>query len=78
MFFWLREMAGWALIAVSLYIIRTGFRFVDQRQIFEAGTILFAALLVMRCGTVLIRLNTVARIALQMENVGDGGGKRIP
>jgi hypothetical protein len=64
MFFWFREIAGWALLALSLYIISIAINFVGSRQVIEAGITLSAALLVMRCGMLLIRLNTVARITL--------------
>jgi len=65
MFFWIREVAGWALLGLSLYIIYLAISFVNNRQVFEAGTVMWAALLVMRCGMLLIRLNTVARITLR-------------
>jgi len=65
MLFWIREVAGWALLGLSLYIISLAISFVNNRQVFEAGTVMWAALLVMRCGMLLIRLNTVARITLQ-------------
>jgi len=64
MFFWFREIMGWALLGLSLYIIYTAISFVGNRQVFEAGVIMSAALIVMRCGMLLIRLNTVARITL--------------
>jgi len=75
MFFWLREIIGWALLALSLYIINTAINFVEARQVFEAGITLSAALIVMRCGTLLIRLSTVARITLLDEQARNGPEK---
>lgn len=64
MFFWIREAVGWILLAASLYLIRTAMLFVDNRQVIEASIVVFASLMVMRGGILLIRMNTVARISL--------------
>lgn len=72
MFFWFREFMGWALLGLSLYIIYTAISFLGTRQVIEAGIIMSAALLVMRCGMLLIRLNTVARITLQENRPRSG------
>lgn len=72
MFFWIRELIGWALLAASVYLILTALRFVEDRQVIEASIVVFASLTVMRCGTLLIRMNTVARISQRSENRGSG------
>jgi hypothetical protein len=66
MFFWLREIAGWALVAFSLYLIRMGLTYVsdlENPRIVEAGVVMLAALGVLRAGILLIRISTAARIA---------------
>ena len=73
MFFWIREVIGWVLLALALYIIRIAIDFVGNRQVLEAGIVMGGALLVMRCGMLLIRLNTVARIALLSDKPASGG-----
>lgn len=65
MFFWLREIAGWALVLFSLWMIHVGIDFVsntEKPQIVQAGVVLFAATGVLRVGVLLIRLSTAARI----------------
>ncbi len=68
MFFWIRELIGWGLMAAALYLIMTALRFVGDRQVFEAGIVVFASLTVMRGSILLIRMNTVARISQLSEN----------
>ena len=64
-FFWAREIAGWLLILVSLYMLRIGLVFlnnIETPQIFEAGVVMLTALGVMRCGILLVRVSTAARL----------------
>lgn len=70
MFFWIRELAGWSLLAAALYLIATALQFVNDRQVIEASIVVFASLTVMRAGILLIRMNTVARIS----RFSDSGG----
>lgn len=72
--FWLREIAGWALIAIGLIVLRTGLAFAmntEETQIVEASVVLFAAVAVMRIGVLLIRISTAARIC-RPERQTDG------
>lgn len=65
MFFWFREFAGWLLIAVSLYMLRIGLLFlndINSPRIFESGIVMLASVGVMRCGILLVRVSTAARI----------------
>ena len=63
--FWLREILGWALVAVSLVILRIGMNFAmntTEPKIVEASVVLFAGMGVLRAGILLIRISTAARI----------------
>ena len=65
MLFWLREIAGWALVVVSLYLISVGLEYVTDMQeprIVEAGVVIFVGTSVLRAGILLIRVSTAARI----------------
>ncbi len=65
MFFWIREIAGWILILVSLYLIRMGSLFVsdlNNPKIIEAAVVVLAAIAILKAGTLLVRLSTIARI----------------
>ena len=63
--FWIREIAGWALIAAALYVMRMGLNFALASQspkIIEASVVIFASLGLLRAGILLIRISTAARI----------------
>lgn len=63
--FWIREIAGWVLIAASLVVMRIGLNFALASQspkIVEASVVIFASLGLLRAGILLIRISTAARI----------------
>jgi hypothetical protein len=63
--FWLREVAGWMLVALALYLIYVALGFVTDLatpRLVEAGVFVIAALGVLRAGILLIRISTAARI----------------
>ncbi|MCY2985272.1 MAG: hypothetical protein NTY15_16725 [Planctomycetota bacterium] len=64
-FFWLREIAGWALILVSLYMLRIGLVYLNDLErpaLVESGIVMLTGLGVMRCGVLLVRVSTAARL----------------
>jgi hypothetical protein len=64
-FFWLREIAGWFLILVSLYMLRIGLLYLNDLEhpgLVESGIVMLAGLGVMRCGVLLVRVSTAARL----------------
>ena len=64
--FWIRELAGWALIIFALYLIRTGLVFLldlENPRIVEAAIVSMAGLGVLRGGVLLIRIATAARVS---------------
>lgn len=65
MFFWLREIAGWFLILMSLYMLRIGLVYLSDNnspRIIESGVVMLAGLGVMRCGVLLIRISAAVRL----------------
>lgn len=63
--FWIREIAGWALVIFALVLIQTGLGYLsnlDRPQVVEAGVVMLGALGVLRAGVFLIRISTAARI----------------
>ena len=65
MIFWIREIAGWALVAAALVVMRLGLSFAlssESPKIVEASVTIFASLGLLRAGIFLIRISTVARI----------------
>lgn len=68
MFFWIRELVGWGLLASALYLIVIAVRLVGDRQVIEASVVVFSSLVVMRTSVILIRINTAARISRQSNS----------
>ena len=63
--FWIREIAGWLLVAAALLVMRTGLNFAltsESPKIVEASVVIFASLGLLRAGILLIRISTAARI----------------
>ena len=63
--FWIREIAGWALVIFALVLIQTGLGYLsnlDRPKVVEAGVVMLGALGVLRAGIFLIRISTAARI----------------
>lgn len=64
-FFWVREIAGWLLVLVSLYMLRIGLVFlsdINSPRIIESAVVMLSGLGVMRCGVLLVRVSTAARL----------------
>lgn len=63
--FWLREIAGWALVVMALYLMYVALVFLMDLQsprVVEAGVIVIAGLGVLKAGVLLVRISTAARI----------------
>ena len=63
--FWIREIAGWALVIFALVLIQTGLGYLsnlDRPKVVEAGVVMLGALGLLRAGVFLIRISTAARI----------------
>lgn len=65
---WIREVAGWLLLLVALYILRLSLLLVldlENPRIIEATVMTVAGLGVLRAAIILIRLSTAARLYQQ-------------
>jgi hypothetical protein len=88
--FWIREIAGWLLIALSLfmfymsYLMLIGFRDVvtgeARRMMIEAGQWSFVGIMVFRGGIHLLKVAVAARVCSQAINQisGDRPGVVAP
>lgn len=68
--FWIREIAGWALVIIALVMVQTGLVYLsnlDRPKVVEAGVVIIGSLGVLRAGILLIRISTAARIC-QTDN----------
>jgi hypothetical protein len=69
MLYWIREVAGWCLVGVSLWILKIAITYSTTRQVVEAAVVGIIGLGVLRAGILLIRMSTAARIALRDRKV---------
>jgi hypothetical protein len=67
--FWLREIAGWLLVAAGLFIFYTCFVLLvnEKPWVFQAGPLIFVGFIVFRGGIHLLKVAVAARICLQAE-----------
>ena len=77
MFFTIREVAGWLLIATSLYLINLALRtYIPRGDVVEAGLIVMASMFGFKGGVSLVRVATAARIcAVPRASADDGASK---
>ncbi len=59
---WIRELAGWSLIALSMILARSALLYLNSRQVVEAGVLVILLLGMLRAGISLVRVATAARI----------------
>ncbi len=87
--FWIRELAGWLLVAIGLFIFYTCYTLLvkddprrDQPRLFEAGLLTPIAFIIFRGGIHLLKVAVAARICVQTQErlnsqrSGPGSGRR--
>jgi hypothetical protein len=62
MSYWLREIAGWLLVLLGLWIFVTVYDYCQQRMIFEAGLMTLVGIIVFRGGIHVLKVAVAARI----------------
>jgi hypothetical protein len=68
MFFWAREIAGWLLIAMAIFLVRIAVIFISERLIVEAGVLALMMMVLLKAGVLLIRISTAARISMSKHS----------
>lgn len=64
-FYWFREIAGWGLVVIALFMMRVALDFalnIESPQVVEASIVVIGSTAVLRAGIALIRVSTAARI----------------
>lgn len=65
MFFWVREIFGWLLVAAALFLFYMCLLYVGDRKVVQAMLVATVSTVLFRGGLLMIRLSTAARVVLQ-------------
>jgi hypothetical protein len=78
--FWLREIAGWLLVLVGLYVFYLTYVMILNRMIWEAGEWAFIGIIIFRGGIHLLKVAVAARVCTQaLDQIsGDRAGIIAP
>jgi len=66
--FWLREVAGWVLVVIGLWIFLMCFQFLSATHIFEAWPAALVGIIVFRGGIHLLKVAVAARVCTQASS----------
>lgn len=66
MMYWVREIAGWALVVGGLAVFWTAYNLLLAKRVFEAGPVVFIGFVVFRGGVHLLKVAVAARAARQL------------
>jgi hypothetical protein len=66
--FWVRELAGWILIGLGLFVFYLCFVFLMSNHIIEAGPLTLIGIIVFRGGIHLLKVAVAARICLHAQD----------
>ena len=65
--FWLREIAGWLLVGVSLYLFLEVYVLLQDNRYVQTAPIVLMAIFIFRGGIQLLRVALAARICVQAQ-----------
>jgi hypothetical protein len=57
-----REIAGWLLLILGIYIFYVCFGFISRRHVFEAGPLVIIGIFIFRGGIHLLKVATAAQV----------------
>ena len=67
MSFWLREIAGWILVILSLWIFYVCYGLLRDHYVFEAGPLSVIGIVVFRGGIHLLKVAVAARVCMHAQ-----------
>lgn len=65
--FWAREVIGWLLVALGLFMLYGTFLMLTQHYILEGAPLTFMGIIVFRGGIHLLKVAVAARVCLQAQ-----------
>jgi hypothetical protein len=77
--FWLRELAGWVLVVLGLYVFYSCYVLLLNHYLVEAGPLVLIGIVVFRGGIHLLKVAVAARVCLHARQQESGrAGSRDP
>jgi len=78
--FWLRELTGWLLVLLGLFVFYLCVVFLLRNQVFEVGPLTLIGIIIFRGGIHLLKVAVAARVCLhaqaEMKEQRDGPRRR--
>ena len=65
--FWAREIVGWALVVLGLFVLFQCFVLLLNHQVIDAGPLTFIGIIIFRGGIHLLKMSVAARVCLHAE-----------
>jgi len=65
--FWIRELAGWILIALGLFVFYACFALLLDHRIVEAGPLTLIGIVIFRGGVHFLKVAVAARVCLHAQ-----------
>jgi hypothetical protein len=66
--YWFRELGGWALVGVGLYLIYLAYQLATEKKIVEVWPIALCGIFVFRGGIHLLKVAIAARVCQQAQD----------
>ncbi len=76
--FWAREIVGWTLVALGLFVLFQCFALLMDHYIVEVGPLTFIGIIIFRGGIHLLKMSVAARICLHAAAKLDTAARPIP
>jgi hypothetical protein len=78
MSYWIREVAGWALVAIGLVVFCQTYQLLLAKRVFEAGPLTFIGFIVFRGGVHLLKVAVAAQAARDVGTAAPQPAARRP
>ena len=65
--FWAREVIGWALVCLGLFVFFFAFLFLLEHYILEGGPLTFIGFVLFRGGVHLLKVSMAARVCMRAQ-----------
>jgi hypothetical protein len=80
--FWIRELAGWLLVALGLFVFYLCLAMLYRNWVFEAGPLTLIGIIIFRGGIHFLKVAVAARVCLhaqaEMKEQREGPRRREP